>query len=416
MWRPLVQTSGVRIRGGNFTQPFLRSTRLPALTSNNTIVSFHCRQSFATSSSSSSSSSLKKLIQPFILKCHPDMAAQQGLPQTAVQVNLKAIQNLNSYIDAVIQLEKSQTYTFSQANDNQLVEIEFVMAFTSSPETPVSGSGGAAQPTTSRRRVELQVPPPQLPLPRASKHVQRQVIKLLRMADLPVPKLEPSDDEEYNEELEETNGGTPFELDEEWMSGQVVVEQNRRGKTTWDRSRERFLRRINWSKFDKVYQRALRDAQASVETRGLIRNKPHLRKQLLARILSHIHFTDSVTPLERLVAYRRLSRLLDDHFDHLQLESFGKYWEELQLVVTESRPYNTSSSAMRKRRQRHMETGYRFTIHHDNSVTVQIPIDFRNDELIQELRRNVSDFHEWTQHDDELGLEGILDDEEGIVI
>lgn len=331
------------------------------------------------------------------------MAAQQGLPKTAVQVNLKAIQNLNSYIDAVIQLEKSSTTTAAFPSNNNLVEIEFVMAFSSAH----SGPAAAAQPTTSRRRVELQVPPPHLlSMPtKVSRHVQRQVIKLLRMADLPVPKLQV---------VEEDDDVANPELDEEYLAGQVV----RRGKTAWETGRERFVRRINWTKFDKLYQKALRDAQANLETRGMIRNTPKLRQQLLARILSHVQFTNAVTPLERLVAYRRLLRLLDQHFDYLQLESFGKYWEELQVLVTESRPYNTSSSAMRKRRQRHQETGYRFTIHHDNSVTVQIPVDFSNDELIQELYRNVNDFYEWTQQDDAMGLGGILDEEgdEGVMM
>lgn len=358
----------------------------------------------------SSAASLKKLIQPFVLKCHPDMAAQQGLPKTAVQVNLKAIQNLNSYIDGVVQLEKQKNNPFS---NEEWVEIEFVMSFTSNSNSN-SNAPAAAQPTTSRRRVELQVPPPQMAFPKVSRHVQRQVIKLLRMADLPIPKLERM---EHADEEDEEESSSSLEMDEEWMAGQAIMNQEqgpRRGKTEWDRSRERFLRRINWTKFDKAYQRALRDAQANLETQGLVRDNPQLRKQLLARILSHIEFTEAVQPLERLVAYRRLLRLLDQNFEYLQLESFGKYWEELQMVITESRPYNTSSSAMRKRRQRHMETGYRFTIHHDNSVTVQIPVDFRNDELIQELHRNICDFYEWTQQD-ALGLQGILE-QEGVMM
>lgn len=359
------------------------------------------RRGFATSNGTT----LKKLIKPFVMKCHPDMAAQQGLPKTAVQVNLKAIQNLNSYIDGVIALEKQQSTPnpFPQT----LVEIEFVMAFSPSMSNapPATTISGAAQPTTSRRRVELLVPPPHLALEQVSSHVQRQVVKLLRMADLPVPRLEMED---YSDHSDKTYDQLTdrFTMDEEYMAEQVLRQSS---KTPWDRSRDRFLRRINWSKFDKVYQQALRDAQASMETKGLIRENPTLRRQFLARILSHIEFTDAVQPLERLVAYRRLLRLLDEHFDYLYLESFGRYWEELVILITESRPYNTSSTAMRKRRDRHLETGYRFTIHHDNSVTVQIPVDFRNDELIQELHRNIKDFYEWT-HQDVWSMEGILED------
>jgi hypothetical protein len=336
---------------------------------------------------------LKKLIKPFVLKYHPDMAVQQGLPKTAVKVNLKAIQNLNSYVDGVRGMERGGKYPFATHSDG-LIEIEFVMAF------PSQSTHKAAQPTTSRRRVELQVPPPTLSTPKASQHVQRQVVKLLRMADLPVPNIGFEDEEEQPMDSQ----SQPSEINEEYMADQVM----RGGKTAWDRSRERFLSRINWNKFDKLYDQALADAQANLMTQGMVRNNPQLRNQLLAKILSNIQFTSIVQPLERLVAYRRLLRLIDDHFDYLQLEAFGKYWEDLRVVITEARPYNTSSSAMRKRRQRHLETGYSFTIHHDNSVTVRIPVDFLNDELIQELYRNVGDFYEWTQQ--ETGLESILEE------
>jgi hypothetical protein len=430
MWRTTTRTRSflVRASGGygfrvvNDLSIACHLSRPNFLLTATALTSSPSYRSLATSSSSSSSgaASLKKLIQPFVLKCHPDMAAQQGLPNTAVQVNLKAIQNLNSYIDGVAHLEK-QTGTGNPFSSQEWVEIEFVMAFQhqASSSSSAGAGAGAAQPTTSRRRVELQVPPPHMALPKVSWHVQRQVVKLLRMADLPIPKLALDNDDEHEQHYDDDNdNSSSLEMDEEWMAGQALnqASSSRGGKTSWDRSRERFLRRINWTKFDKAYQRALRDAQASLETQGLVRDSPKMRKQLLARILSHIEFTDAVQPLERLVAYRRLLRLLDekDNFEYLQLESFGKYWEELHLVITESRPYNTSSSAMRKRRQRHMETGYRFTIHHDNSVTVQIPVDFQNDELIQELHRNVCDFYEWTQQD-ALGLQGILE-EEGVMV
>jgi len=362
------------------------------------------------------------------------MAAQQGLPQTAVAVNLKAIQNLNSYIDGVVALEQGGPYSFSSA----VIDIEFVMAFsshskgtmtattmstipttnTTNTTTTTTASTNAAQPTTSRRRVELQVPQIQMSPHQVTTHVYRQVIKLLRMADLSIPKgvnlgtLENA----YNDDDMNQSPTSSSDLNEEWIVDQVFQNERRQRPmmTRWDRSRDRFLRRINWTKFDQVYERALRDAQANLETRGLIRNNRRLRNQLLAKILSHVTFLETVQPLERLVAYRRLLRVLDEHFDHLQLESFGRYWENVQISVTESRPYNTSSSALRKRRQRHLETGYRFTIHHDNSVTVQIPVDFQNDELIQELYRNVRDFYEWTQPD-YLGLEGILEEEEGLM-
>ena len=112
-------------------------------------------------------------------------------------------------------------------------------------------------------------------------------------------------------------------------------------------------------------------------------------------VLSNVKFKESISPLERPVAYRRLMLFLDENFDDLRLEDAGRYWEEqTTLLVAESRPYNLSSSALRKRRKKnqHMETGYSFTIHHDNKVTVTIPADFDNNELLQELLRNMADF------------------------
>eukprot|EP00980_Cylindrotheca_fusiformis_P028270 scaffold22589_cov138-Cylindrotheca_fusiformis.AAC.33 len=311
------------------------------------------------------------------------MAKQQGLPKTAEKVNLKAIQNLNSYVDGTISLAKGGVYPFS-SYPTGIMEIEFVMSFSNTGTK-------AANPTTSRRRVELQVPPPTMQASSVFPHVQRQVVKLLRMADLPYHSVDIQ--EEDPTDMDEG----PGEISESWMVDQVAYKG--RQKTRWERSRERFLSRLNWDKFDAMYEEALRDAQAHLMTKNLIRQ--------VIQLPFRNSFTDEVTPLERLVAYRRLLRLLDENFDELHLEDCGKYWEELTLIVTEARPYNTSSSAMRKRRQRNLETGYSFTIHHDNNATVRIPVDFQNDELIQELQRNVGDFYEWTLQDS--GIESIFD-------
>jgi hypothetical protein len=320
------------------------------------------------------------------------MAKQQGLPKTGQQVNLKAIQNLNFYIDGAVQFMKhpSKKYPFDTHSTKPLIEIEFVMTFNRNTgyamETTTSVSSG--QPvTTSRRKVELQVPPPNFTPSQVERHVQHQIVKLLKIADLPVPASLPSSIQEDDE----------VHANQDSSSHQQS--QHRRPLTPWEASRQRFWSRVQWKKFDAMYQQAMQDAQAHMMTCHKIRNTPRLRQALLAKILSNIQFTEEVLPLERLVAYRRLLRLLDEEFDALHLEDFGTFWEDQTTwIVTEARPYNTSSSAMRKRRQRHMETGYSFTIHHDNTVTMMVPIDFANDELVQELRRNIIDFVEWTSN------------------
>jgi hypothetical protein len=105
--------------------------------------------------------------------------------------------------------------------------------------------------------------------------------------------------------------------------------------------------------------------------------------------------------VEQLVAFRRLSLLLDQNFASLQMEEFGAMWETCRIVLTPSRPYNVSSSALHRRQRRKAESssndstvpGFSFTLHPNWTVTIQIPIDFRDDELIQELDRNVWDFY-----------------------
>jgi len=88
-------------------------------------------------------------------------------------------------------------------------------------------------------------------------------------------------------------------------------------------------------------------------------------------------------------------QFLDENFDDLRLEDMGKYYEEkFFILVSEPRPFNISSSAIRKRRKKkqNLETGFCFTIHHNNRVTLSIPADFENNELKDELQRNMSDF------------------------
>jgi hypothetical protein len=375
---------------------------------------------------------LKRLIQPFVLKCHPDMAQQQGLPKSGQKVNLKAVQSLNSYIDSVEQLVKSNRYPFSSSDT--VVEIEFVMAFTrgrgsisnssnsnrsditattstsanhsssfsssfSTTSTNKSSSSMGPKPilTTSRRKVELSVPPPTLTIKQTIRHVHYQILKLLKIANLPIPPVGVTYDDDDDIDDDDDQHGMS-RRGEDLPPSQHRSRRLRRPQTPWQVSRQRFWNSIQWNKFDMVYREAWQDAQAHLLTRYKIRDTPRLRQQLLARLLSKVSFSDSVPPIERLVVYRRLLRLFDNNFDTLHLEDFGTFWEHHMAgwIVTEARPYNTSSSSMRKRRQKHLETGYSFTIHHNNLVTISIPIDFSDMELIYELSRNIIDFVEWT--------------------
>jgi len=380
--------------------------------------------SSSSSSSESQSLSLKKLIQPFVMKCHPDMARQQGLPETARKVNLHAIQNLNSYIDGVHKLMKNSSSSNNQypfPHEGHTVEIEFVIPMNQNPaETtaakslshPHNNNNATTKNknhqfvvSTSRRKLELLVPPSDMPPAKVQHYATRQFLKLLRISDLPVPTSlslydhhdDDDNDDGFDQKANPVGGEHP-------NHGQ---KQRGRKVSSWEASRERFWRKhnknVDHKRFHQMYKEALRDAEVHTRTRNWIRDNPKLRHRLLANVLSTVKFVESISPLEKLVAYRRLLKFLDENFDELRLEDSGKYWEEqTTLMVGEPRPYNSSPSALRKFRkkkkhhhrlhQQHFDTGYAFAIHHDNKVTVTIPIDFDNHELLQELLRNMEDF------------------------
>jgi hypothetical protein len=159
----------------------------------------------------------------------------------------------------------------------------------------------------------------------------------------------------------------------------------------------------------------------------LISKHPGRRRAMIARILSNICIeklppsssTDTGTEdpsqppptppspisfVEQLVAFRRLTILLDNNFDKLQMEEFGNMWESSRIILSGPRPHNTSRTAFYKRKSGKskgskrvdaamMTTGYSFTLHPDLSVSITIPSDFYDDELIDELDTNVWDFY-----------------------
>jgi hypothetical protein len=404
-------------QGGSKTAPlFLARQRQQAFFFSSTATE-------TSSSGSQNKSALRKMIQPFILKCHPDMAKQQDLSPHAQQINLKAIQNVNSYMDGTLAMIMSNTkYPFDTSQN--IMQVDFIMAL---PKSTIFSSKSKKQqlasPTTSRRTVELQVPPPTMSPLQVKGHVQRQFAKLLRIAGLTVSssQWEEEDDNDYgsNNVGDEKNTAPVVNADTDpfWVEQTLQDESSRRHrrsasfsqrkpKTEWEHSRDKFTSDIDWNKFDRIYDEAVQDMHANIQTQGMIRNSPKRRRALLASIMQNVRVTAEITPLEQLVALRRIFRLLDEEFDKLQLETLGKYWEEVRIVLQASRAYNTSTSALSKRRMKKLETGFSFTIHSNNTVTIRVPIDFHEDELVEELDRNVWDFYHWKQQ--ENGIESVF--------
>jgi hypothetical protein len=251
------------------------------------------------SSSSQQPLSLKKLIQPFVMKCHPDMAKQQGLPESARKVNLEAIQSLNSYVDGVNKLMKHNNIKYPFPSEGHTVEIEFVIPMGDGSNHQSSSEMTTKNPmiatkknnrfviSTSRRKLELLAPPMDMPPAGVRNYAVRQFLRLLRISDLPVPASVALYGHEENVEYDQDetsscrHGGYQ---DNQEHQGQT--QKRRKPVSAWEASRERFWKRyqqnMDHQKFDRMYKEALHDAQVHIRTRNWIRDNPKLRHKLLA--------------------------------------------------------------------------------------------------------------------------------------
>lgn len=91
-------------------------------------------------------------------------------------------------------------------------------------------------------------------------------------------------------------------------------------------------------------------------------------------------------------------------------EDLGKMWDSTTFVLTAPRNYNTSPSALYRRRKRKVNgdvmvnDGFAYALHADDSITIHIPVDFRDEELIPQLKRHVKDYYSLM----DMGLDAII--------
>lgn len=390
-----------------------------------------------------------------MLQCHPDV----HLMTTAKKVNLRAIQNLNAYMDTLQSIALGK-FTAMKPHDSRLVEIDFILKLEGQHRHSKRNSKSKKDAgSSSRRKVELLLPPFQLCRELASggsiqnsslrqrlhEHSRRELVKLLRMAGLNIPP---------DHSMNAVEAGHPYSWDtalgfafrDDYRSSEAFYsppdetddhdggfrrahfDHRSRPKTAYETSRDRFTTNIQWHNYDKLYAQAVAEMNADAATEGLVQKHAGRRRAMIAGILANARIlqqqqqspptfdqdgssssSSGISFVEQLVAFRRLSLLLDQNFEALQMEEFGAMWESCRIVLTESRPFNVSSSALHKKRARNAATGsgFSFTLHPDMSVTIHVPIDFRDEELIQELDRNVWDFYNFI--DD--GMDELLPDQ-----
>ena len=445
-----------------------------------TLRSFHGSISRAISSQTTphtnplhNKSAWRQLVKPFLLKCHPDMAASQDTTTASAnnhkntssnsikQTNLKAIQNLNFYLDTIqtmikdVDLSKAlpDPHELQKQPTKQTVPILFPVEFVVLVEDTASPRNrrGVVPMIWSRRQVELIIPTAHASLlmqindPHKSKtermsfvirHVVGQLSKLLRIAGLEIPAaakaalLDPLDETMSSDSKTQSS------------SSSQQRQRPRVGFFGYSRARKNANRRafvdsIDWNKVNRLYAKSLyREKQRDLAHKVLQKN-PHKRHMIIADILARVQVQrygpkglfvpneeeedeedennnkgeddkndnkhapprqrrPKISMAEELIAFRRLSLILEDNFEELQLHNIHSvWWEKLQLVLTPKRKYNTSSSALHKRLRRlNKDNGFTFTVHSDaeNSMSLLVPVDFRDEELLSELKRNLEGF------------------------
>lgn len=340
----------------------------------------------------------------------------------AKMVNLTAVQNLNSYLDTVKGILSSEAKKTREPS-SRLYEIDFMVALPErkgSTGQPVSRKEQMDAldntPIMSRRKIELVLPPvtvcrrllqlrpsddsTELRL-QIQRHVILQLSRLLKMAGLPLPSHMDIDFVGPIDDWESTWAEALNLEDDEDVTHQNQPYERQRFRFEPDddflkhrERRERFVRNINWKRFEELYKKALARNQAGRATLGLVADNPVMRQAAIADILGKVRLKEPTDVLTQVVAIRRLSLLLEESFEELQIEQYGRVWENCVFILGPPRPYNTSSAALRKRRRKGLDTGFSFTLHDDSSVSVEIPIDFQDQELIRELDRNFVDLYE----------------------
>lgn len=356
------------------------------------------------------------MMRPFFLKCHPDVQVSPS----AKLINLGALQSINGLMDTV-----QATCDGKVVEWPSTVGIEFVVTV----DGPAGKTGNKIKAgkkpdsASSRRKVELKIPHKSLrddivastgpgkvkAMNKLQRELELELAKILKVAGLPTPRLTVLEDEVEEETVDNIlsqtdltfNTGFVAEDDIPHGFGRTFEMPKRRPRNRFERSREEFMSQIDPKKIDEVHKRMMEDFRANLATKGLIKNNPMRRRRFISSVLSRVRVDkeSNIGVVEQVIAIRRLSLLLEDNFEKLMLEEMGKMWEDLVIILKDPRGYGTSSSALHRRRKRNVDTGFKFTLESNDRVIVHVPIDFRDEELLQELDENIWDFFNLLQED-----------------
>jgi hypothetical protein len=362
---------------------------------------------------------LRKLIRPFLMACHPDAMSstdetdatftepkKKHMSRQAKEVNLKAVQILNGLIDTCDDLiTRCSTSKSGQLPElKQSYEIEFMLPSgnrNERGELKVKRKRGTREELTLRailiefpKELREEVRHWALTPSRSGdgenlidqermmvgvklkRHVEKELMRLLTVAGLEYEQTEDGGDWE---QTDSATLGSERKQEEQWtLSDHFLHElgiepmEDAKPSAFYGRpttaappgyahlqsEREKFMNSIKWDSFREKYDDALEDFKADSVTRQLklynasTKEGRDRRERLVSLICGRVRIwvansedkneeevdiPEGLDVVAQLVAIRRLSTLLNDNFDYLNMERMGRMWENLVIVLVPPR-------------------------------------------------------------------------------
>jgi hypothetical protein len=368
--------------------------------------------------------SLKQLVRPFLMNFHPDRQGSHSTNLTR-EVNLKAIQTVNGMIDLVDQIYIRALDPLKVKTRGRIeIEPKYTIEFLVNSSTDRLGiKRPKDEPVATRRSIDLVFSEQERNSVQfvdargnystiAAKALRikamKEIVKLLRIAGLQVPAdLNTQLDIETDTILRSDVDLTPHErmLRDEFGVGR---QNGQRPMSPYERARQRYTSQIDWRKHERMYESAMEDMKRDIATQGLIEKNEERKQKLIAQVISNIRIYDtaennsdeneSLDALHQLIAIRRLSLLFYDNFSELEMEDMSRIWENTLIVLTPARKSHKEGKkglpySRLRRLKEGRESGFKFSYNSNDTVTIFIPIDFLDDEILGELKRHLSDFY-----------------------
>ena len=284
---------------------------------------------------SSSSVSLRRLSAPFLLLCHPDKISSSS-PDLR-ETHLRATQTLNGLIDTVEALYDrcggGQSVSTQPAGRIELqgrYEVEFLVPC-SSDDDLVGGSskkkkrgGGDRQTSYTRRSIIITYPASlrddvqivdgsgRYSLAAAAalrRRTAKEIVRLLKVAGASVPEDVLSGllndagagviDGEHGaasyghedylvDEMDLGGLGVDTFLRKGRFRGASDASGSRRPRTRYEKSREAFVKSVDWAELRRRTEDALQDAEADMATSRIMKRDERRKEQMISNVLSRV--------------------------------------------------------------------------------------------------------------------------------